>query len=189
MVTRKYTKDYRIETILDRHGKLREKVTYCGSYYRFTEPFATVKKHLTRLVILTILLLVTVLLPMIVHNDYLNRIYVFIPHGFTVIPLYLFGTAIYRIITARDREVIREHRDKILFRLQRAGVFLLIVSILSVLVIPVYLILETPGVGEWSMMAMALLRMILAWFLFSAHKEFAMEERPPQHSAQSDAQQ
>ncbi|MBR4309123.1 MAG: hypothetical protein IKT58_05970 [Oscillospiraceae bacterium] len=178
MVTRKYTKDYRIETNFDLRGRVREKVIYCGAYYCFSQPISTVWKHFKKLLILTALALLAVILPMAVQNSYLDRFYVFLPHGFAVIPVYLLCAAMRRIYMAKDRQVIREHRDKIVHRLEKAGVFLLVVSILSVAVLPVYLVLESPGLAEWIMMLLTVGRLALAWLILPMYKDFVMEELP-----------
>ncbi len=179
MVTRKYTKDYRIETTVDLRGRLREKVVYCGAYYRLSEPQSTVRKHFKKLLLLTVLIILTVVLPMAIYNSYLNRFYVFLPHGFAVIPVYLCLAAMRRICMAKEKQITREHKDKIVLRLERAGMFLMVVSVLSLAVIPLYLVLEKPGVTEWLMMGLTLIRVALAYLLLPMHKCFAMEELPP----------
>ena len=79
---------------------------------------------------------------------------------------------------AKDKQLTREHKDKIVLRLERAGVFLMVVSVISLAVIPLYLVLEKPGITEWLMMALTLIRMALAYLLLPVHKSFAMEELP-----------
>ncbi len=177
MVTRKYTRDYRVELYVDHRGRIREKAVYCGAYYKFSAKPDVMKKRSLALAILSAAVLLTTVLPMFIWNTYMKQFYVFLPQALTFIPIYMLIAGIYRIYTAKT-EVTHEHCDKIANRISKAAVFLLVISIVALISAVVYCILGTPALRDWLLISTTVLRLLFAALLFSIRTKFAMEELP-----------
>ncbi|MBE6927165.1 MAG: hypothetical protein E7467_01525 [Ruminococcaceae bacterium] len=174
MVSRKYTSDYTLETYMDGRGRLRERASYTGSYYEFCNDSASIRRSTWILAIGFTVLALCVFVPLIFGGEYAKQMYVFLPLAFGLIPLYLLAAAFRRILMVKG-PVIREHKDKIVARLNTAAAFMLIVSVLNLAAAVVYFIAVKP---DWAMGAFAVLGLCQSVQLFSFKKAFAMKEAP-----------
>lgn len=177
MVSRKYTKDYRLEPYLDRKGRLRDRAVYCGLYYTFCEDRGKVRKAAWQLTALNAIATLSVVLPMCFRCDYFRQFYLVLPQAFLFLPLYFLWAAIYRVFTAEEK-VTQEHRDKIMNRLPTAGVFLLIFSGVSVVGTVVYAVIGILRGADWFAAACAVIRLVPAVLIFRLRGKLRLEDIP-----------
>lgn len=177
MVSRKYTNDYRIEPYLDRKGRLRDRAVYCGLYYTFCENRRNIRKTAWQITALNALATLTVVLPMCFRSDYFRQFYLVLPQAFLLLPLYFLWAALYRVFTAGEK-VTREHRDKIMNRFPTAGIFLLILSSVSVVGTVVYAVIGSMRGADWFAAACAAIRLVPAVLMFLLRGKLRLEDVP-----------
>lgn len=177
MVSRKYTKDYRIEPYLDRNGRLRDRSVYCGAYFTFDAPLPEVRRTMWLLAGLNLFITVTVALPMAFACSYFRQFYLVLPQAFLFLPVYFTWAGLLRVYTAKDK-VTREHRDKIVHRIPVASLFTLILSAVLGIGTVIYACLGGLQGADYLAAVCSFLRLIPAIWAFLLRKRFPMKELP-----------
>lgn len=178
MVSRKYTKDYRVEARLTKRGAVRDEAIYCGDYFRFSRPREDVRRSLRFLFSAELGIALSVILPMCFPCAYCRQIYIVLPLVLSLIPIYLLFSALYRVKTA-GQKVIREHRDKIANRFPAAALFQLITAgIVLVSSIVFLIIIDGLQAIDWIFSALSVLRAAVSVLIFLHRRDFAMEVAP-----------
>ena len=176
MVSRKYTRDYRIEPCLDRNGHLRDRAVYCGTYYAFRADRDLVRRSMWVYMALAILVTATVILPMCFRCECMHRFYVIFPQIFLLLPVWFLWAGL-RLFFVEEKTT-REEKDKIANRIPVASLFLLILSVISLGGAVAFLILETPAVADWFAVICSLLRVVPAICCVLLRKRVQMYELP-----------
>lgn len=174
VVSRKYTKDYRVEARLTKRGAVRDEAVYCGSYFTFSRPREDVRRSLRYFSAAELGIALSVIVPMCFSCAYCKQMYVVLPLVLCLIPLYFLAAALYRVGTAGEK-VIREQRDKIANRFPAAALFQLIAAGLVFAGSVVFVILGEPDTIDWIFSALSVLRAAAAVWVFLHRREFAME--------------
>ncbi len=177
MVSRKYTKDYRLEPYLDRKGRLRDRAVYCGLYYTFCDDRREVRRSACQLAALNAIATFSTVLPLCFPCDYFRQFYLVLPQAFLLLPLYFLWAALYRVFTAEEK-VTREHRDKIMNRIPVAGVFLLIFSVAVAVGSVVYAVIGSMRGADWLAAACAVIRLVPAVLIFRLRGKLRLEDVP-----------
>lgn len=178
MATKKYARDYTTERRLDEKGRRRLHATYHGDWFTFQRPRAQVRRSAWLLLALSVLAAVTVLLPLLMKNDYAEQFYVLPVLVFAAVPLYLLFAALWRVRQAGDA-VTREHKDRISQRIPKAAVMLLAAGVLGVAGSVAYRILAQPSAADWVCMGLSVARLALAVAIFLLRGAFAMQAASP----------
>lgn len=174
MISKKYTKDYRVEARLTKHGKVRDEAIYCGEHFRFARPIEDVRRSFRYLAAAELGVALLTLLPMCFPCDYCKQMYIVLPLVLSLIPIYLLFTALNRVRTAGET-VIREHRDKIANRFPAGALIQLIMAGLVLAAGVVFVFVGEPRTIDWIFSALAVLRAALAVVIFLRRRDFAME--------------
>ena len=177
MVSRKYTKDYRVEARLTKRGAVRDEAIYCGEYFSFSRPREDVRRSLRSIFAAELGIALSVALPMCFSCAYCRQIYIVLPLVVSLIPIYFLFTALYRVRTAGEK-VIREHRDKIASRFPAAALFQLIAAGLVLVGSIVFIILAPLQTIDWIFSALSVLRAAASVLIFLHRRDFAMETVP-----------
>lgn len=177
MVSRKYTKDYRVEARLTKRGAVRDEAIYCGRYFTFSRPREEIRRSLMLLSAAELGIALSVIAPMCFPCSYCRQMYVVLPLVLCLVPIYLLFTALYRVKTAGE-SVIREHRDKIADRFPTGALLQLIAAGLVLAGSVVFIFLGELQTIDWIFSALALLRVGAAVPIFLRRRSFDMEPLP-----------
>ena len=177
VVSRKYTKDYRVEARLTKRGAVRDEAVYCGDYFTFSRPRKDVRRSLWYLSAAELGIALSIILPMCFPCAYCKQMYVVLPLVLSLIPLYFLAVALYRVGTAGEK-VIREHRDKIANRYPAAALIQLIAAGLVLAGSAVFVIIGEPETIDWIFSALSVLRAAAAVLVFLHRRAFEMEPVP-----------
>lgn len=175
MVSRKYTKDYRVEAHLTKRGAIRDEAIYCGAYYRFARPKEEVSRSLRFLTAAELVSTAFAVFPMCVPCAYSKQMYVILPLVVSLLPIYLLFAGLYRVRTAGEK-VIHEHRDKIANRIPTGAFIQMLIAGLALIGTIVYIILGQLAPIDWVCSVLALLRAALSVLIFLHRHDFAMED-------------
>lgn len=174
MISKKYTKDYRVEARLTKHGRVRDEAVYCGEHFRFARPIEDVRRSFRYLAAAELVMALLTILPMCFPCNYCKQMYVVLPLVLSLIPVYLLLTALYRVRAAGET-VIREHRDKIANRFPAGALVQLIMAGLVFAAGVVFVFVGELRTIDWIFCALAGLRAVLAVAVFLRRRDFAME--------------
>lgn len=132
MVSRKYTKDYRVEYELDSSGKPRPKTVYTGAWYVPVSPADELRAGAKRALLLTAGGWAACLLPLFPPSLAGHTAYVIFPHAMLPLPLYYMSAAAYAMLRCPAR-LNRREADGISHRFPSAALWLLILSCAALL--------------------------------------------------------
>lgn len=177
VVSRKYTKDYRVEARLTKRGAVRDEAIYCGQWFVFSRPREAVRRSLYALFAAELGIALSVVAPMCVPCAYCKQLYTVLPLVLSLIPIWFLFTALYRVKTAGEK-VIREHRDKIANRFPTAALLQLIAAGLVLIGTVVFIIIFELTAIDWIFSALALLRAAASVLIFLRRRAFEMEPVP-----------
>lgn len=135
MVSRKYTKDYRLENQLDGHGRLVTRPVYCGVRYAFISDAAVLRRLCVIMTLTTALYWIFFWLGLAQSCGALRRWYVSVPFFCGFLPAaFLSGSLYYlwRYSSAPPAEgFTREQKDRIYDRLSPCSLIMLIFAALA----------------------------------------------------------
>jgi len=177
VVSRKYTKDYRVEARLTKRGAVRDEAIYCGAYFKFSRPREAIRRCLRFHSAAELGIALSIIAPMCFPCAYCKQIYIVLPLVLSLLPVWFLFMALYRVQTAGEK-VIREHRDKIANRFPTAALFQLIAAGLVLIGTVVFIIIGALQAVDWIFSALALLRAAAAVPIFLRRRDFAMEVVP-----------
>lgn len=177
VVSRKYTKDYRVEARLTKRGAVRDEAVYCGKYFTFSRPREDVRRSLYSLSAAELGIALSVIVPMCFPCAYCKQMYVVLPLVLCLVPIFLLFSALYRVRSAGEK-VIREHRDKIASRFPMCALLQLIAAGLVLIGTVVFVIIGEPAAVDWIFSALSLLRVAAAVLIFLRRRDFEMEALP-----------
>ncbi len=174
MISKKYTKDYRVEARLTKHGRVRDEAVYCGEHFRFARPQEDVRRSFRYLAAAELGMALLTIVPMCFPCAYCKQMYIVLPLVLSLIPVYLLLTALNRVRTAGET-VIREHRDKIANRFPAGALLQLILQGLVLAAGVVFVFIGELNAIDWVFTALAVLRAALSVLIFLHRRDFAME--------------
>ena len=174
MVSKKYTKDYRVEARLTKRGVVCDEAIYCGDYFTFSRPREDVRRSMWYLSAAELGIALSILAPMCFPCAYCRQMYVVLPLVLCLIPVFFLAAALYRVRSAGEK-VIREHRDKIANRFPACALLQLIGTGLVLIGSVVFVILGEPDVIDWIFSALSVLRVAASVLIFLRRRDFAME--------------
>ena len=180
MISKKYTKDYRVEARLTKRGAVRDEAIYCGDYFTFTRPREDVRRSFRYLTAAELGMTLLAILPMCVPCAYCKQMYIVLPLVLSLIPIYLLLTALNRVRTAGE-SVTREHRDKIANRFPTGALLQLILAGIVLAGSIVFVFIGELLTIDWIFSALAVLRAAASVLIFLRRREFAMEPAPEKH--------
>ncbi len=182
---RKYAKDYEIEYV-DQPGKKRQKAVriYVGPYFRFAAEPDRIRRlrwiYLVGIAGMALLLLI----PMCIDCAFTRTWFIQVPASAAWIPWMFAATAVWRLWTAGEK-VTREHYDLLHDRMSGASLFLLGLTLVSVVGCILQLSRLTPAAGDYITCICAMGAATCSIVLFSKRKELEMvqEENPEKPQA------
>lgn len=174
MVSKKYTKDYRVEARLTKRGAVRDEAIYCGEYFTFSRPREDVRRSMWLLSAVELGIALSILAPMCFPCAYCRQMYVVLPLVLSLIPVYFLAVSLYRVWTAGEK-VIHEHRDKIANRFPAFALLQIIAAGLVLAGSAVFVIIGEPDVIDWIFSALSVLRVAASVLIFLHRRDFAME--------------
>lgn len=177
VVSRKYTKDYRVEARLTKRGAVRDEAIYCGQYFIFSRPREDVRRSLYLLAAAELGVALSVIAPMCFVCAYCKQIYVALPLALSLLPVYLLFSALYRVRTAGE-SVIHEHRDKIANRFPIGALLQLIAAGLVLAAGVVFAFVGELKAIDWIFCALSLPRAAASVLIFLRRRDFEMEAVP-----------
>ncbi len=164
MVSTKYTKDYRLDNVLDpKSGKLVTRTVYVGDWYGFIGSKETVRRAKILLPTLSGLTAVLFLIGVLLPGDtpvYHGGWFVTFPFALTLIPIWLMCAASWRLLRAPDR-FERFYRDK-LGRFSVGAVIALVTLGLSLALHIVHWIVEGERGWDWVLLIATVLMLAAA---------------------------
>ena len=176
MVSKKYVGDYRLENVLDRHGRLKTVPVYRGPMFRFKAGEATLKSAKLRNVLLLAVSSAALLLPLLFPTEILSDIWAALPLAMCLLPTVLLWMGIYELFTAGEK-VPRDKCDRIHNRFAGWSIVLVILSALSLLgQTAAYL-----GGAAWKGLPVTLCTAVVtvcAVLVFRGRKDLELEEVP-----------
>lgn len=177
-MSRKYAKDYRVETRLNSAGRQELYAVYEGAYYWFSCPQAELKRLKLWYGVLSVLADVFLAILLFSSNRFHpNFRYLILPAALSVVPTYYVLSSAARLCLARE-PVVRKHRDKICKTLPGAA---LVQSLLALLSVAAQLL--QPLLHGWDASAIWLLVCAVcyaaaSWLLVLRRGALKMEELP-----------
>ncbi len=130
MVSRKYTKDYKVEYTENAKGKLRPIAIYCGDYYNFVKSDHAVNKAKYKLLVFSVISLISIVSTLCFETNALRTMYVSLPHAVSLFPLSFLLMAVYNVFMLK-RPYTREQNDKTVNRLKSSSLLLMIFTTLA----------------------------------------------------------
>lgn len=132
MAKNKYISDYRLEERVDSRGRVRKDYVYVGEHFRFClEPAALrqERRHVLILCAVGVAAFVAALMPASAAS---HTAYITLPFIFAALPL---GIVIETVISAPVGEALLERRqaDRLANRYPAASIFILLLSVVSLL--------------------------------------------------------
>ncbi len=178
MVSRKYTSDYRVESVIGQKGRPETVTVYCGKYFDFQKDRKFMDALRVRYTVLCAVLTVAAAVPLFFNNDFTRQMYLLLPLVLLFIPIYQMWASMYRLWTAKG-PFIREHRDKIANRIPSASLFLLILGLAGLVGTVVYLCLSGFPRTSFLWAGLSLLRAALSVWMFALRGGVVMREVDP----------
>lgn len=186
MASKKYAKDYRLESRVQGKGRVKTEAHYCGSYYTYEAPerVARLGRRLPLLAAIATACTLGTLLP---SCGYMRTLYTTIPMLVLLPSLYMLWAAFLRIKILK-LPATREQRDRITNNLSGGGVLLLVTSILASLCGVAYLIWGGPQGWDYGCFVMELIRIPCAVLLFRMRKDANMTELPKEPESEPEGE-
>ncbi len=132
MGMRRYLKDYRLENVPGKNGKLRTVAVYCGKWYVFTGNAAQVRTYARSFALLAAAQVALAAMALFTNARCSRVFYVMVPFAFILIPLFLVCAGALNLITAKSR-LTNETNDHIRTRTRACPIALMILSGISAL--------------------------------------------------------
>lgn len=175
MADRKYVSDYRLEEYVTPDGRRRERRVYEGAYFRFALEQPKIRKFSLALLV-QVFLEVLLFMPLLFNNTKIGRtVYVVLPMGFMLIPLYQLGAVSYRLRKLAGK-LTRQQRDLTDTRLRHSSAGLLVLTTIAVIGTIVYWVASGLQPGEWLPVSGVLLSNLVASWIYLQRNMARTEE-------------
>lgn len=185
MPINKYVKDYKLENVTNKKGRVVTKAVYVGNYYGFRQKGEALKKAKTSLTAATAAGIVFFVTGISFYRNtgFSAQYYTLIPFAACFLPLLYLAIAAYYILrTKDDGRVTNERKDKMRDRVAKSGLGILILDGLAAAGIAVAGILKAAGtetrnftVNDLVFILSALGLLAAAGFAFSTREKFVMD--------------
>ncbi len=111
MVSRKYTKDYRVDYEQGKRGRIKTKTYYVGDYYTFVSTRDQVKRT-KRIYLICVIACIVSFASFAIQSTASHTMYVAIPQALAVFPLFYLVMGVYNLFVL-EPPFTREQSDKI----------------------------------------------------------------------------
>lgn len=151
MVSRKYTKDYRLENTIGPNGKIITVTVYCGKYFAFSEDMSTLLQARKKMFVSLLCYWAFFWIGLVFNSGSMRQLYVALPYFFGFLPaIYLTSSVIYLNKYTRrppEKGFTREQRDKLCDRMAQSSFAALILSVVSTVGMVIFFILKYKSIG------------------------------------------
>ncbi len=148
MGIRKYIKQYRLENVPDKKGKLVTRAVYKGDWFVYRETGEVLKKARTTVAVSTAVCIVAMITALLFFRNkgVTSQYYTLIPFAVCFLPLLYLSIAAYNVmITGEGKKVDLEHKDGIHDRIAKSSLGIMIFDGLCIIGIVVSLVLKMTG--------------------------------------------
>ena len=130
MISRKYTKDYKVEYVENSKGKLRAVATYCGEYYKFDSNDIELKKNKKKFILFSVVTFVTLMSSLCFNSLAAHTIYVSLPHVICLFPMSFQLISAYNLCVLKT-PYTREQNDKTVNRQKGSSLIMMIFTTIA----------------------------------------------------------
>lgn len=127
MISKKYLSDYKVEPYLDEKGRVRNKTTYVGVYYKYINDDKTRKNGALLYLLATIGVILSFVIPLSFKSEIADLGYVVLPYAFVFLAIVFMIGAVFNVLTIKA-PMIRENGEKINARVSACPIIVIILE-------------------------------------------------------------
>ena len=179
MVSKKYTKDYRLENTIGKDGKIVTVTVYCGEYYGFIADKDKLRRARAYIVLSCLFYWVFFWLGLAFDSGSMRQLYVSLPYFIGFLPAVYLSSSVYYLVKYTRRPLekgfTREQHDRVYERMAQSSFVTLLLAAFAAVGVVFYFIFKFKTLGGLGdiLTVLSILIMLTASALVFVTKKYA----------------